>query len=319
MDTSTTILVIGHGDLMDVGLCRGLEERGFRRVVSISREGIDPTRQDAVDRLFARVKPACVCLGSLRSGGIEANRRQPGAFAYHNLLGTVLAVEAARRNGIERLIFFGSSCMYPRNCPQPMTEEAFLSGGPLEPTSEAYALAKAAGVLLCRGYRRQYGLRAITAVPATLYGPGVLPDPEEAHVLEALMARFTAAASRGDPEIVLWGSGTPRREFLYIEDFVDAVCFLLAYDGGEEFVNIGSGEEVTIVDLARMIAAVTGYRGRIRFDPERPDGAPRKCLDVRRLAALGWRARVTLEEGLRRTWAWYHEALGKDPTGKGRL
>jgi len=239
-------------------------------------------------------------------GGILTNAAHPAEFLYDNLLIEANVIDAAWRNGTRKLQFLGSSCIYPKFAPQPIREESLLTG-PLEPTNEAYAIAKIAGLKLAQAYRAQYGFSAISLMPTNLYGPGDNFDPETSHVLPALIRRFHEAKLAGASEVTLWGTGTPRREFLHVDDLAAAACFAMENYDGAEPLNVGTGEDVTIAELAAIVAQTVGYHGAVRFDPSKPDGTPRKLLDVSRLAALGWRARIQLEDGIAATYAWYVE------------
>jgi GDP-L-fucose synthase len=257
-----------------------------------------------VQEFFAKERPAAVILAAGRVGGIHANNTQPAQFIHDNLLIQDNVIDAAHRFGVAKLVFLGSSCIYPKLAPQPIKEEYLLTG-PLEPTNEWYAIAKIAGLKMCQAYRREYGFNAISVMPTNLYGPGDNFDLENSHVLPALMRRFHEAKQRHDAELVVWGTGTPRREFLHVDDLADAVLHLLETDDGEPIVNIGWGEDVTIRELATLVAEVVGFEGRVTFDPSKPDGTPRKLLDTSRLTSLGWRPKIRLREGLEQTYAWF--------------
>jgi GDP-L-fucose synthase len=254
--------------------------------------------------MFDRERPEHVFLAAARVGGILANDSYPADFIRDNLQIATNIIDSAWRSGTRKLLFLGSSCIYPRLAPQPMDEECLLSGQ-LEPTNQWYAIAKIAGLKMCQAYRRQYGFNAISALPTNLYGPGDNFDPENSHVLPALIRRFHEAKVAGHGEVVVWGTGKPRREFLHVDDLADACLFLMQNYDGEAPVNIGWGEDLSIAELATMVAETIGYRGRIVFDPSRPDGTPRKLLNVRRLSELGWRPQITLPDGLARTYGWF--------------
>jgi GDP-L-fucose synthase len=258
----------------------------------------------AVLRFFARERPQQVYLAAAKVGGIMANATYPADFIRNNLLVTINVLEAARDAGVEKLLYLGSSCIYPRLAPQPITEEALLTG-PLEPTNEPYAIAKIAGITMCRSYNRQFGTNFISVMPTNLYGPGDNFDLETSHVLPALIRRFHEAKEAGAPSVTIWGTGTPRREFLHVDDLADACVHLMGVHDGNDLVNVGCGEDVAIGDLARLVAEIVGYPGEIAFDRSKPDGTPRKLLDVRRLAALGWRARIPLRDGIAETYQWF--------------
>ena len=257
---------------------------------------------------MAEARPDAVIVAAATVGGIHANDSRPAEFIYDNLVIETNVIHAAWRSGVGKLLFLGSSCIYPKFAPQPMTEDALLTG-PLEPTNQWYAVAKIAGIKLCQAYRRQYGCDFVSAMPTNLYGPGDNFDPLSSHVLPALLRKIDAAARQGLPSVEVWGSGRPRREFLHVDDLADALVFILRHYSGEEHLNVGTGTDVSIAELAGLIADVTGYQGRFVFDPSKPDGTPRKLMDVGRLAALGWRAGTDLRSGIVQTYAWYREAL----------
>jgi len=306
MDRGSRIYVAGHRGLVGSALVRRLQAEGFGEVITRDREELDLTDQRAVEDFFARERPEYVFLAAARVGGILANSRYPADFIRENLLIQTHVIDAAYRYGVKKLLFLGSSCIYPKHAPQPMKEEYLLTG-PLEPTNEAYAVAKIAGLKMVEYYRRQYGFNGISLMPTNLYGPGDRFDPEQSHVIPALLRRFHEAKERGDGEVVVWGTGTPRREFLYVDDLADAAVFLMGRYDEEMWINVGVGEDITIQELAEMVKEIVGFRGRIVYDPSKPDGTPRKLLDVSRLFALGWRPRVSLREGLERTYRWYLE------------
>lgn len=300
------VFVAGHRGMVGAAVVRRLAGEDCH-VLTAERAELDLTRQAAVDGWMAAHRPDAVVLAAARVGGIQANATQPAPFLYDNLMIAANVIEAARRSGVEKLVFLGSSCIYPRAAPQPIAEEALLSG-PLEPTNQWYAVAKIAGVKMVQAYRRQYGCDFIAAMPTNLYGPGDTYDLETGHALAALLAKTHAAKAAGHATVEVWGSGTPRRDFLHVDDLADAVVFLLRSYSGAVPLNIGSGQDISIRDLARRIAEVVGWRGHHVFDPARPDGTPRKLLDTRRLAALGWRPRISLRAGLAQTYAAFLEA-----------
>ena len=302
------IYVAGHRGLVGSALVRLLQANGLGRLILRTRAEADLTVPQAVDALFDEGRPEYVFLAASRVGGIQANDSFPGDFIRENLQIQVNVLDAARRFEVTKLLFLGSSCIYPRAAPQPMKEGALL-GGPLEPTNEAYAVAKIAGVKMCQAYWRQYGCRFISVMPTNLYGPGDNFDLEGGHVLPALIRRFHEAKEEGRNEVVVWGTGTPRREFMYVDDLADACLFIMSTYESPEILNVGVGRDISIADLAQMVAETVGYEGRIEFDPTRPDGAPRKLLDVTRLGSLGWEARTELREGIRRTYAWFQSAV----------
>jgi GDP-L-fucose synthase len=267
---------------------------------------LDLTDQLAVREFFAAERPQAVIMAAARVGGIHANNSQPALFIRDNLLIQDNVIDAAHRSGVAKFVFLGSSCIYPKLAPQPIKEEYLLTG-PLEPTNEWYAIAKIAGVKMCQAYRREFGFNAISLMPTNLYGPGDNFDLQNSHVLPALIRRFHEAKVRGDESVTVWGTGTPRREFLHVDDLADAVLYLLRSYEAEAIVNIGWGEDVTIRELAELVMSAIGYRGRLVFDANKPDGTPRKLLDVSRLTALGWQARIPLKSGIERTYTWFKE------------
>src|SRR3989338_1921592 len=294
MNKDAAILIVGYNDVIEKSLTGHFTAGHFTRVFSSSAIALNTAIQPAVYDFFAEHKPEYVFLTSTRSGGIEANQKQSAEFIYHNLESQNNVVYAARKFGVKKLLYLASSCVYPKECPQPMKEECLLTGA-LEKTSEAYAVAKIAGIKLCQSYRRQYGLNAIVAIPATVYGPGSDTDPATAHVLGALLGKFIDAVKNNSPQVTIWGTGAPRREFLYADDLVAACLFLMERYQGEEIMHIGPGSDVTIKELAEMIQRVCGYEGRIVFDASKPGGAMRKLLDSSRLTQLGWKQKVSLE------------------------
>ncbi len=307
------IYVAGHRGLVGSALVRALRARGFANLLLRSHAELDLTDQAAVEAFFAAEKPDHVFLAAARVGGIHANNEYPAEFIRDNLAIQTNVIHAAWRAGVGRLLFLGSSCIYPRDCPQPIREDYLLTG-PLEATNRPYALAKIAGIEMCWSYNRQYGTKFLAVMPTNLYGPGDNYDLESSHVIPALIRKFHEAKQRGDKEVVVWGSGTPRREFLYSDDMADACLFLMNLPD-EQFasvlnpqpsapplINLGVGHDLTIRELAETVKAVVGFAGEIVLDPMKPDGTPRKLLDVSRLQALGWQAGTSLEEGLRRAY-----------------
>ena len=298
------IYVAGHGGLVGSAIVRQLEREGFSHIITHSRAELDLTDQMAVKGFFARERPDFVFLAAAKVGGILANSQYPADFIRDNLLIQTNVIDTAYRSGVKKLLFLGSSCIYPKHAPQPMKEEHLLTG-PLEPTNEWYAVAKIAGIKMCQAYRRQYDFNAISLMPTNLYGPGDNFNLETSHVLPALIRKFHEAKERGDPQVVVWGSGKPRREFLHVDDLADASVFLMQNYDDEEIINVGVGKDVFIAELAGLIRQVVGYAGEIEFDASKPDGTPRKLLNVDRLNALGWRAKVSLQDGIRETYQWY--------------
>ncbi|HLP08017.1 MAG TPA: GDP-L-fucose synthase [Opitutaceae bacterium] len=295
------IFVSGHQGMVGSALVRRLQSAGCKRLLLRRRQELDLASQAAVDAFFAAEKPEVVLVGAAKVGGIHANNTYPGEFIYDNLVIAANLIESARRHGAARLLFLGSSCIYPKHAPQPMTEECLLTSA-LEPTNEAYAIAKIAGLKLCEYYRKQYGVLFHSAMPTNLYGPNDNYHPQNSHVLPALIRRFHEAKEAGLAEVVAWGTGTPKREFLHVDDLADACFFLLQRTNPPDLINVGSGTDVTIRELTETVAAVVGFAGRITWDTSKPDGTPRKLMDVSRLAALGWKAKIGLREGIERTY-----------------
>ena len=302
MEHDAKIFVAGHRGMVGSAIVRCLLAKGFENVVTRTRAELDLLDPHAVNAFLAAEKPDYIFIAAAKVGGIQANNQLRADFIYQNLMIEANLIHGAHVNGVQRLMLLGSSCIYPRDCPQPIREDYLLTG-PLEPTNEPYAIAKIAGIKLCESYNRQYERQYICAMPTNLYGPNDNYDLASSHVLPALIRKAHEARDRGDAEYVVWGSGTPRREFLYVDDLADACVHLMeqGYDG--PLVNIGTGEDVTIRELAETVMAVVGFNGRIVFDSSKPDGTPRKLLDVSRLAALGWRASTALREGILRSYA----------------
>jgi len=300
------IHVAGHQGMAGSALVRRLQrEPGVSLVLRTHRE-LDLTQAAAVEAFYAAERPEAAVIVAGRVGGIEANRTQPVEFLCDNLAIALHTISAAYRHGVKRLLYLGSSCIYPKHAPQPITEDALLTSA-LEPTNEAYALAKISGLKLCQYYRRQYGATFHSAMPTNLYGPGDNYHPRHSHVLPALLRRFHEAKSAGLAEVVVWGSGSPRREFLHVDDLADACAFLLRLPEPPDWVNVGSGEDVTIREVAEIVAETVGYRGRLAWDTSKPDGTPRKLLDVSQLTKLGWKARIGLREGIAHAYASFLE------------
>ena len=302
------VYVAGHRGLVGSAIVRQLARTGFDNLLLRTSAELDLTRQAEVEEFFARERPSHVFLAAAKVGGILANERAPAEFLQTNLQIQTNVLDASHRFGVEKLLFLGSSCIYPRLAPQPIREEHLLTG-PLEPSNQAYAVAKIAGIVACNGYRRQFGDRFVSAMPTNLYGIGDNFDLETSHVLPALIRRFHEARQSGGP-VVLWGTGTPRREFLFADDLAEALILLMErYEGDDDqgFVNVGTGEDVTIRTLAGIVARVVGYEGEIHWDAGKPDGTPRKLLDISRIRALGWAPSHDLEQGLAKTWTWYKE------------
>jgi GDP-L-fucose synthase len=304
--TSARIFVAGHRGLAGSAIVRRLVELGCRRPLVAARDELDLRNQQAVARFFADNRPEYVFLAAGKVGGIMANATQPAQFLYDNLAIASNVIHAAWQHGAKKLLFLGSSCIYPKLCQQPIKEEYLLSGS-LETTNEAYAIAKIAGLKLAQAYRTQYGFAAISLMPTNLYGPGDNFELESSHVVAALIRRFHEARITGAPTVMLWGTGSPRREFLHVDDLASAACFAMENYDQPEPLNVGVGKDLTIAELATLISRVVGYSGKIIFDASKPDGTPRKLLDVSRLKALGWRERIGLEQGLISVYRWYCE------------
>jgi GDP-L-fucose synthase len=300
------VFVAGHRGLVGSALVRRLRNQPGTELLLRTRTHLDLTDQRAVREFFAAERPQQVYLAAARVGGILANDSRPAEFIHENLVIQSNVIDAAYRHGTAKLLFLGSSCIYPKHAPQPMPEDCLLTG-PLEPTNEWYAIAKIAGLKMCQAYRRQYGFDAICAMPTNLYGPGDNFDLAGSHVLPALIRKFTEAVERDAPEVEIWGSGKPRREFLHVDDLADACVFLMQHYSDASPVNVGWGEDVSITELASLVAEATGFRGQLRYDASKPDGTPRKLLDVSRMTALGWRARINLPTGIRSTVDWYRQ------------
>jgi len=302
--TDARIFVAGHRGLVGSAIVRRLEAAGYTNIQTATREQLDLRDQAAVNYWFRDHRPEYVYLVAGTVGGILANSTRPAEFLYDNLMIHATVVEAARAIGTTKLLYLGSSCIYPREAPQPMTEAALLTG-PLEPTNEPYAIAKIAGIKLCQSYRRQYGCNFISAMPTNLYGPGDNFDLESSHVLPALMRKFHEAKLQGRREVTIWGTGAPRREFLHVDDLADACVYLMDVYDGDEHVNVGTGVDVTIRELAELVGKVVHPEATLVFDSSKPDGSPRKLLDVGKLAELGWQASTELEPGIRATYQWF--------------
>jgi GDP-L-fucose synthase len=308
MDLHDSIYVAGHRGLVGSALVRRLQSEGADNLVLRTRQQLDLTDQAAVEAFFANERPGYVFLAAAKVGGIHANDTYPAEFIRDNLAIQTNVIHSAWKHGAKKLLFLGSSCIYPRLAPQPLREDALLTG-PLEPTNEPYAIAKIAGLKMCQAYRRQYGFDAIVAMPTNLYGPGDNYHPENSHVVPALIRRIHEAKVGGATEVRIWGSGTPLREFLHVDDLADAAMFLMKHYSDEAMVNVGSGEEVTIAALARTIADIVDYQGNLLFDTSKPDGTPRKILDSSRLAAMGWRPQIPFELGMRGALQWFTAQL----------
>jgi GDP-L-fucose synthase len=304
MHEAAPIFIAGGRGLVGGAIRRKLAANGYTNLLTPCRKELDLTDRGAVDRFFAHARPEYVFDAAARVGGILDNQTRPAEFIFENLSIQINLIDSAYRHGVKKLEFLGSSCIYPRMAPQPLREEYLLTG-PLEPTNEAYAVAKIAGIRMAQSYRRQYGFDAISIMPTNLYGPGDNFDLQNSHVLPALMRKLHAAKLQGAPEAVIWGTGAPLREFLHVDDLADAAIFLMQAYSSDEIVNVGTGQEISIRDVAEIVRRVVGFEGRLVQDTSKPDGMPRKRLDVSRLNALGWQARTPIEEGIRQTYEWY--------------
>jgi len=308
MDKNSKIYVAGHRGLVGSAIVRRLRQEGYSNLVTRTSRELDLREQAAVREFFDRERPEYVFLAAARVGGILANNTYPADFLYQNLMIEANVIESARQSGVKKLLFLGSTCIYPKMAPQPLKEEYLLTG-PLEPTNEWYAVAKIAGIKLCQACRRQYGASFISAMPTNLYGPEDNFDLESSHVMPALIRKFHEARISRAQTVTVWGTGTPLREFLHVDDCAAACLFLMKNYDGEGIVNIGVGEDLSIAELAELISRVVGFTGKIVYDPGKPDGTPRKLVDVSRINDLGWRAGIPLEAGVRTTYAWFLEQV----------
>ncbi len=306
MEKSSKIYVAGHRGLVGSAILRALERNGYKNIVVRTHKELDLTRQKEVEDFFETERPEYVFLSAAKVGGILANATYPAEFIYENLAISLNVINSAYKFGVKKLLFLGSSCIYPKLSPQPIKEEYLLSGY-LETTNKAYAVAKIAGLEMAKFYRQQYSVDFISAMPTNLYGPNDNFDLNNSHVIPALLRKFHEAILEGRDEVVIWGSGTPRREFLYIDDLADALLFLMNNFSDSTHINVGVGDDVSITELAEIIKDITGFKGRIVYDKTKPDGTPRKLLDVSRLFSLGWRPKYSLEEGLKLTYNWFKE------------
>jgi GDP-L-fucose synthase len=306
LSTNSRIYVAGHRGLVGSAVIRALQNQGYDNLIVRSRQETDLTEQSTVRRFFDEVRPDVVIMAAARVGGIYANNSHPAGFLRDNLLIQDNVIDAAHQFGVGKFVFLGSSCIYPKMAPQPIKEDYLLTGA-LEPTNEWYAIAKIAGLKMCQAYRREYGFNAISLMPTNLYGPGDNFDLQTSHVLPALIRKFHEAKTRNDQTVTIWGTGTPRREFLHVDDLADAILYLLHSYDAEPIVNIGWGEDVTIRELAEVVMSAIGYRGQLVFDTSKPDGTPRKLLDVTRVTNLGWRPRISLRAGIESTYAWFKD------------
>ncbi len=307
LSRDAVVYVAGHRGLVGSALVRRLEAEGFSHIVSATSAEVDLRKPDAVKAFYQQHKPAYVIVAAAKVGGIHANDTYPAEFLYDNLMIEANLIHGAYESGVEKLLFLGSTCIYPKLAPQPLKEEYLLTG-PLEPTNEWYAIAKIAGVKLCQAYAKQYGARFISAMPTNLYGPGDNFDLNNSHVLPALMRKFHEAKKNKAPTVTVWGSGKPRREFLHVDDCAAACMHLLEhYENTDEWVNIGVGQDISIADLAALVKEIVGYEGGIIYDSSKPDGAPRKLVDASRIHNTGWSAQIGLKEGITETYQWYLE------------
>ena len=304
MEAAARVFVAGHRGLVGSAIVRRLQSAGYGNLLLADHRALDLTSQAAVEAFFAAHRPEYVFLAAARVGGIHANDTYPAEFLRDNLAIQTNVIDSAWRHGVRKLQFLGSSCIYPKFAPQPINEDSLLTGA-LEPTNEWYAIAKIAGLKMCAAYRRQYGFNAISVMPTNLYGPGDNFDLQNSHVLPALLRKFHEAKVAGAPSVEIWGSGTPRREFMHVDDLADACLYLMRHHDSEQLINVGWGEDVSIAELAALVGRVVGYTGQLRFDTSKPDGTPRKLLDTRRLKALGWKPGIRLEDGVRSTYEWY--------------
>lgn len=308
MKPNDLIYLAGHTGLVGSALMRELTYQGFTNIITRTQDELDLRNQQAVNDFFAQYRPDYVFLVAARVGGIVANMTYPASFAYDNLAIALNIIHAAHLHQAKKLLFFGSSCIYPRLAPQPMKEEYLLSG-PLEPTNAPYAMAKLAGITLCTSYRAQYNSHFISCLPTNLYGPGDHFDNENSHVIPALISRIIRAHQEQLPTVTIWGSGRPRREFLYVKDLTQAAIYLMQHYDDVQPINVGTGVDVTIAQIAHLIKDIIGYEGTLIFDPSRPDGSPQKLLDVSRINHLGWHAKMSLSDGLEKTISWYQQRL----------
>lgn len=309
MDKTDRIFIAGHRGLLGSAIVRRLETDSYRNLLKRDRAELDLTNESAVATFFRRERPDIVVLAAAKVGGIKANNDFPVEFLLDNVRVQNNVITAAHSNGVRKLLFLGSSCIYPKYAPQPIPERALLTG-PLEPTNDAYAIAKIAGIKLCRAYAAQYGENYISAMPTNLYGPHDNFDLRSSHVLPALLRKAHEAKINGSGELIVWGTGQPRREFLHVDDMADACLFLLRNYDSPEIINVGCGEDITIRELGELICEVVGFKGELTFDASKPDGTPRKLLDVSRITALGWQPRIPLRDGIARTYEWFLEHEG---------
>jgi len=312
---NTSVFITGHRGMVGSALVRALTKQGCKKIITASRNECDLLRQQDVEAFIATQKPDVVIVAAAKVGGIHANNTYPADFLYENLMIAANSIHAAYQTGVKRLLFLGSSCIYPREAPQPMTEDCLLTS-PLESTNEAYAIAKIAGLKLCQHYRKQHGVLFHSAMPTNLYGPGDNYHPENSHVIPALIRRFHEAKINHLPQVMVWGSGTPKREFLHVDDLAEGCLHLLGVENPPDWVNLGTGTDVTIRELAEAVKETTGYTGELIFDATKPDGTPRKLMDVSRMDALGWKSHTSLQNGLKEAYEAFQSYLA---SGEARL
>ncbi len=312
MNKTSRIYIAGHKGLVGSAILRRLQSEGYNNLLYKTHGEVDLCNQSDVKSFFKKEKPEYIFLAAARAGGIQANSAFPAEFIYINSAIQLNIIHNAHMYGTKKLLFLGSSCIYPRLCPQPMKEEYLLTGL-LEPTNEPYAIAKIAGIRMCQAYNRQYGTNFISVMPTNLYGPNDNFDPETSHVLPALIRKFHEAKAGDKKTVEIWGTGTPKREFLYVDDLAEACIFLMNRYDGSDIINIGTGEEIPIKELAYIIKEVAGFNGELTFDTSKPDGTPRKLLDVNRINSLGWKAETGLKDGIEKTYKWYLEEAGSKP------
>lgn len=310
MEKDSKIYIAGHRGLVGSAIMRRLKAEGYKNLLTHTHAELELTRQEKVEEFFHEERPDYVFLAAARVGGIYANNTYPAEFIYSNLTIQTNIIHASYVFKVKKLLFLGSSCIYPKNCPQPMKEEYLLSG-PLEPTNEPYAVAKIAGIKMCQAYNRQYGTNFLSVMPTNLYGPNDNFDLKTSHVLPALIRKFHEAKTEGLSEVEIWGTGSPRREFLHVDDLADASLFLMNNYSKSKIINIGAGKDSTIKELAEMIARIVGFKGRLVFNSIKPDGTPKKLLDISVLHSFGWKARIGLEQGIAETYKWYAENIYK--------
>jgi len=304
MDKNAKIYVAGHEGLVGSAIFRELKKNGYSNIITQTREGLDLTRQEEVENFFQKEKPEYVFLAAAKVGGILANDRYSADFIRDNLMIETNVIDSAYKNSVKKLLFLGSSCIYPKLALQPLKEEYFLTGD-LEPTNKAYAVAKIAGIVMCQSYNKQYGTNFISVMPTNLYGENDNFDLESSHVIPAMIRKFNDAKRNNAREVMLWGTGSPKREFLYVDDLANACVFLMNnYDSGD-IINIGMGKDISILELAKMVKEIVGYEGSIVWDSSKPDGTPRKLLDISKIKSLGWSPKVSLADGIKKTYVWY--------------